>query len=636
MKDKKTKTANKEKKIMNYLYFSLYKDESEECFIKYAVLLEDGAYEEKTEEFTSITKAVTRILTFLPERMHNDFSKDIEYNLETKNIEPEIGYDGYYSCAFVILDADSYTKSSQPTGKKTYIKAYMDAMNSYNKEYNEPGHKMPATFMREQFGYGYEKYFPTFARMKEIFFGKNTSFNKDSITSIKYGGEKKKKYFITCAVEGQSVNIPFMNTIMNYCKHNRADMVILPMRGVSAADTEIGFPKLLMEHADSFSKEYVFSSLIRAMDLGHHPQNILPLTGLRRLAHNNYSLLLPHPKQHMDVVPINGHMPNIVHTTGSITNADNYAYTKNGKLAEKDHLFGGLVAEVDGDNVFHVRQIQSVNEDGSFYDLNKKYYQDRVEPAKASAIYAGDFHSGWIDPHAKKALFEQVSLLKPEYVFTGDVFDGNSISHHHLNNMKAQLERPEHTSSLEKELTHLAQELLEFHKKCPNTKFMAVRGNHDEWMDKYISECRFKDDRINHRLALELAIDLYDGKNPVEEYFRKRLQKNYEVVLKNTVWLDRNASFKIAGIELAQHGDVGFDGRFGTNYSLELTHGKCVVGHRHTPGIFRDVWVAGTMSVLDLPYKKSKITGWLHANISVYENGQRQMLINVKDKGWKM
>ena len=87
-------------------------------------------------------------------------------------------------------------------------------------------------------------------------------------------------------------------------------------------------------------------------------------------------------------------------------------------------------------------------------------------------------------------------------------------------------------------------------------------------------------------------------------------------------------------IELASHGDKGSDGKWGSALNLEKSYGYCVVGHAHTPQILRGVYIVGTNSILNMSYTKGSPSSWLHANCTIYDSGQRQLLITIKGK-WK-
>src|SRR5690606_29335149 len=108
------------------------------------------------------------------------------------------------------------------------------------------------------------------------------------------------------------------------------------------------------------SADFWLSPKLRAMDLLLHPQQMLPLTGLPRFGHKGYSVIVASPKQELFVCPNNQKKyPHIIHSTGTISSPDGYRPTRAGRLAKQDHVFGGLIVEIENEKLFHIRQIQT-------------------------------------------------------------------------------------------------------------------------------------------------------------------------------------------------------------------------------------------------------------------------------------
>ena len=90
---------------------------------------------------------------------------------------------------------------------------------------------------------------------------------------------------------------------------------------------------------------------------------------------------------------------------------------------------------------------------------------------------------------------------------------------------------------------------------------------------------------------------------------------------------------RIAGCQLAAHGDKGPNGSHGNLTSIEKSYLNSVTGHSHTPKILRNAWSVGTTSKLKLNYNSGP-SSWLHASVGLYENGQKQMYISIEGK-WR-
>lgn len=438
-----------------------------------------------------------------------------------------------------------------------------------------------------------------------------------------------KRYVVTSVIAGVPIYRAFFDTLLNYCKETKSELVILPMKGIESQAQN--YPPEIQIHSDHFATDYILSNYLSAKDLRLHPQQRLPLTGLDSLTTTEFgkSIIIASPKQMLKFVSsTTDSYPKMLHSTGTISLDTYYKDARPGHLSKKDHIYGALIVEVEPDHSFHIRQIQSSLEDGSFYDLDKLYKGNNVKQAKAVAIYAGDFHAGSLDPDALKATQEQIKLLKPKYFITGDIFDAYSISHHHQGKMEIKVNRPEKLSTLEKELLNMIVDLNKILSTNKELKIVRVKGNHDEHLEKYLNECRYAFDPQNHAISLELAMSfVVKHMDPIENW----LKEKYPEVHKRITFLKRDDSFILGGIECAQHGDLGQNGSRGSTAGLEKSYGKSVTGHSHTPTIMRDVWVVGTMSKLDMGYNRGPST-WLHTNCAIYENGQRQLLTCIKGK----
>lgn len=517
--------------------------------------------------------------------------------------------------------------------KDFLIAELQDLDKKYQKQFKKDSGNITRNYYRQHSKHSaidYELNFGSFSEFKKqaLNTDQQKKFKRENVerTITDVRNKEQRKYFLTTAVAGQSLNTPFFNSILNFCKVENAKLCILPMKGVLSND-EV-YPKELIEHSDHFVTDYQFNTSLRALDMRLAPQHINPLVGLSRFGQKDFSLIVASPKQQMNVVAVsNTKLPHILHSTGAITNSENYTNTRQGALGKQDHILGGLIVEIADQKLFHLRQIQA-DKNGNFYDLNKYYTQDKIEAAQAEGFVLGDYHAGFQEETAVNAFMECTQLTKPKFIFLHDLFDGFSISHHHVHDIVTQTNRPDYINTLEKELNIVGTELLRWTRKFPETKFVVVRSNHDAHLDKYIFEGRYINDRFNHRLSLQLAMWLLDGYNPIQKY----IETNFKIP--NLIWLKRDQDFKIGDINLSNHGDGGPDGARATMLNLETSFGNCVIGHTHSPAIYRNVWRAGTTSVLKRDYNKGP-SSWLNSSVLVYKTGQRQIVTSIEGK-WKL
>ena len=460
---------------------------------------------------------------------------------------------------------------------------------------------------------------------------KGNTYSREDFNIRKISKQKKHRFVVTSVIAGMSVNLDFLSTLKYYCSVNKAELCILPMRGVSVEDEFM--PEFIEEIQDSLVTSYQFNKSLRAYDLKLNPQQRNPLTGLNSIGSKGSSIIIASPKMHMKIVPTgnNNNSPHMLHSTGTISNPG-YLDSRQGVIAEEDHTYSALVVETTSDKEFHVRQLEALS-DGSIIDLNTRYYPTgKKKENKSVAMYLGDGHFGWVDPDAKKCTIEQIKLLKPSKIYIGDTFDCSSVSHHIERDIEAQFQLPKHLKTLEKELYTYAKELLSWLKVDPKIEFNIIYGNHEDALMRYLREARYAKDRVeNHYLSLELAKYFLDGDNPLEMWCRK----NYPELNKyNINWLKIEDEIRDEGILNSIHGHKGAHGSRGSIRNIENSYGVANLGHSHSSGIFRKIWQAGTLSIFDMPYAKGGASGWTHSNIVINTEGVRQMLTMINGL-WK-
>ena len=455
--------------------------------------------------------------------------------------------------------------------------------------------------------------------------------SRDSLGDIKKkANNKTKRYFVTGAVANAYADREFLESINTYCKENNAELVILAMRGVRSKYNEYDIS--LRNLIDSnFVTEFKFNSNLVAYDFMLNPQMINPLTGIIRFGQKSHSVIVASPKQQYTTIPsANGEYPHIVLSTGVITEPS-YLPSRQGRLANQDHIKGGLIVEVVDNDRYHVRHIQ-VDDKHGFYDLDKYYIGNEVRDVKVSGIVMGDYHVGDHDPEVIANWKEVVDLLEPKYLVWHDIFNGASINHHIYRDINAKAKVPEDRNVLGNELLMVANELQSWTSTYPKLKHIIVKSNHDEWLEQYLSTGLYVNDPFNYRLSLSLATDLYDGKDPLESFVSGNLSKKDMNKIK---FLSRTDSFKIEGIECGIHGDKGNNGARGSLNSAEISYGRSVTAHSHQSKILRSTWQVGTSTYLQLDYNKGGGSGWINSSCVIYPNGSRTFITSI-DGEWRL
>ncbi len=446
-----------------------------------------------------------------------------------------------------------------------------------------------------------------------------------------------KTFVITTAVNGQWAHPKFMEGLGFFAEKMKAQVFILPAHDPAHnLDNEIEwhFDDALQGH------EFVFDSLpfnsnIRISSLRINAKQINPTTGLGRISQGG-SFIFASPKQSLEYDPVsNVKYPHARMSTGACT-VGNYSSSlgnsqRTAYLATADHVLGALIIEVEDDKIYHFRQIQA-DKNGGFCDLGK-YYLGRAVPQKMTPkLVMGDYHAGEHDDSAIQAWEEIIDQLGVDEVFFHDLFNGKSINHHEEKNIVL---RAKHAKNgyleLSKEIKVTGEQIDRILNHKSVKKGIVVKSNHDEFLDRWVSEGKFKYDALNFQAGCRLADKMVDGCDALKEGLKTYASvKNWDKL----VFLRRDQDYKIAGIECGAHGDKGPNGARGSKPSLENAYGKAIIGHSHTPGILRGIFQVGTSSLFQLGYNVGP-SSWMHCSCLIYPNGQRQLINSIKGK-WRL
>jgi hypothetical protein len=445
-------------------------------------------------------------------------------------------------------------------------------------------------------------------------------------------------------VLAENLFVPGFKAVQNFLRRERAELVLLPMpahvRPLQKQPQHYD-PKL-KKFRDRFATEYTFNSHLKAIEAHLNPQQINPLTGLKRLRVHRYneqglpgqeikrfktSIIVAHSKQMMEVIPTgNESHPRVIHSTGTITEPK-YLRNRIGMIANEDHKLGGLIVEIRGD-VFWIRQVQFDPKDGSFVDLGKRYFADgSIQEERAEAFKMGDIHPGFHDEHALKAMFELWDVIKPKRIFFEDFFDGASISHHTANKRLTRAKLPIQFNDLPTEIECAKKTLEMIWSHAPkDAELIATASNHPEHVAKYLDEGRYLNDcRENYKIGHRMVVMDLDGKNPLKEY----LDPNGVMQ-----WTEENEDYIVEGVQMNAHGHLGINGMRGSKIGHELAYGNAMLAHSHTPSIFHDTFTVGHMSVERHGYNQGPST-WILTNGAVYKGGQKQLYMIIKGSSFR-
>ena len=441
---------------------------------------------------------------------------------------------------------------------------------------------------------------------------------------------KYPRLLVTTAVPNQDLDKGAVASAKTFARMNKAAIVVvISNNDLSEIDRAIvDDPDLHIVFDDLALNDNIHISTVKI-----DPKAVDPLQGMERIAQRDGSAIFASPKQRLKAVANKRNdLPFVMMTTGAITKPNykskEYNKTRRDIMAQYDHVMGGLIVEIEDSEIFHYRQIQ-FEKSGNFVDLGVYYQGKTASSLMPEALIMGDYHSIDKDPIADAAFKDLMKTLSVKTLVLHDVFDGKSISHHdqHRKVYRSMLFE-KGKLSLEKELEVLAQDLNAFGKLVK--EIAIVESNHDDFLPRYLEDGRWINEAHNYKMASLLNAEMVKGNRPLVEG-----AKMCGLKAENIKFLRKDDSFKIARVELGDHGDKGSNGAKGSLPSMERAYGNSISGHSHSPEILRGAWQVGTTSKLQLDYNRGGSSSWFHTSCLLYKNGSRQ-LINIVDGKWRM
>lgn len=442
--------------------------------------------------------------------------------------------------------------------------------------------------------------------------------------------KKHKTFFITTAVAGSLAHEGFLQSIETFCKKKKALHLILPAEDPGSA-SNFNLDSILPK-ANLVGRELKLNSNFFLNPIKLSARHIDPVAGLTRIAQKRGSFVFASPKQRLKFIPVsNQKHPHALMTTGAVTlpnyKAKGYRNERLSSVSKLDHVVGGIIVEIKDNKKFNFRQVQA-NEKGHFVDLAEFYCGKKIKKLYAEALFTGDFHSGETDIKALAATTQLCDVVRPRKIFLNDLFNGLSINHHEEHRLvRLAILHERGLSRLEDELRQVSEDLDLISLWPWVEEVFVLESNHDKFLDRWVEKGGYVRDKENFRVGHELAKAMLDGKDPLQ--YSTEL---FEMKSKKVKWLTRNDDYFIAGIQCANHGDLGPNGSRGSIAAMEKAYGKSNSAHRHAAEILRDAWQAPTLSILKPDYAKGA-SDWTHGNIVQYPNGMRQLVL-IFDGEW--
>ena len=453
--------------------------------------------------------------------------------------------------------------------------------------------------------------------------------------------KNNSKFLITTAITGCRVEEEFLESMKIYCKCNDAKLLVLvasdPAHNYFNPGAKYGTidKSLIDDDISIVVSDVALNSNVHLSTVKLGAKHMDPATSMERIAANSNTFIFASPKQRLKPVAVSAEkLPHFVMTSGAITMSDyssaNYMSGRTAFIADNDHIMGAVIMEIQDDKIFHFRQVQRSPDSPSFADLGIRYNPTSYVKENPWGLIMGDWHSGSTDPIAKMVWEEVLSVTKPTNLVMHDTFDGFSINHHIENDMVVKAMRVKQgRSNLYNEIVGVAKDLDHMRGLIPGNLYV-VKSNHDEVLIKYLKRGKFIKDHENAEYAADLFKVAVRKQDPLQ-FAVEEIDPHMD----NVIWLQRKDSLKVAGVELAMHGDKGPKGAKGTINNLEKTVTNLVKGHSHEPEILRGAFQVGTSSLLQLEYNEGDPSAWMHTSCLIYEDGTKQ-LINSIYGDWRL
>jgi len=428
----------------------------------------------------------------------------------------------------------------------------------------------------------------------------------------------KKRFLITWAQNDTPIHQKFFDNMKAYAEFINADIHVIAGRykNPTSVFTDKNFDvwdNRVLPFLDA-GRHNIHKYVSVMSDVKVQPTAVNPLTGMGGMSGIN-SCIFGSPKVHMEVLgALVGHKPKIMLTTGAVTKR-NYTDSKAGKKGEFHHTLGFVVVEIKNEEKFFMRQV-TAKDNGDFIDLffhTKNKNVSRIDGVEA--IVLGDIHLGDEDEAVMNSTKELLDILKPKHTILHDLFDGYSISHHHLKDPVLQFHKEQQgTNSLKKEMDNMVHWL----KGMEKYNLVVVRSNHDDFVDRWIINSDWKKNIKNSLEYMEYARVLLANEAPkgIVPYV---INQNFN----NINALGRMDGYKVKGWELGVHGDYGQNGSRGSLNQFKNLNTKIVLAHYHTPGRKDGALSVGTSTKLRLGYNLGPST-WLHTHVIIHKDGKAQ------------
>ena len=464
-------------------------------------------------------------------------------------------------------------------------------------------------------------------------------------------GDDIARYVVTCAQSGTKLHEPTWQALNALAKHYGARLLVSTFsyshrqEGSAKRGTQTG--EVGTDWYDPRIEPFVCDDMVAlapSLTFNGHmnilPTAVDPLSGMANY-NGRASSIFPHAKVAMASIPtMTDSAAKLQYTTGACTQL-NYIQKKAGQKAEFDHVYGGMIVEVNSAGNWWARQLH-VDSKGRLYDLDICVMPDgAVAPSiGAAAIVHGDLHERQLAAQmigAKWGPGGFVETMQPDVQVAHDILDMESRGHHNRRDphkmfalhVQGRESVRDEVMGVSRLLTIMAQ----------RSKVIVADSNHDRHLERWLKEADWRADPVNAEFYVDCQKAYLGAIRASKPFHALKWAVTTHGPVKGVKFLEPGESYVVCrdrsgGVELGLHGDQGPGGSRGSVRNLSRIGRKVVIGHSHSAAIFNGAYQVGVSARLDMEYARGAPSGWSHTDCVVYPSGKRTLVTWFKGK-WR-
>lgn len=454
--------------------------------------------------------------------------------------------------------------------------------------------------------------------------------------------KETKILLVTSAQNETPINRKQLTSMLNYQKfltdklNKKTEIAVIPVRYRNpTTPTEDQNKKKDMWWVDEirnhiYYQKLQFGDTTIAADTHISPTAKMPLTGLDALGDDGHLILGAFRIHFKTQARLRNTPLRTMSTTGSITRK-NYSRSKAGDTASIHHSYGFSIIELKDDDTCHIPRNIYVTDDGEFTDLCYKVTPSGVTKNDSTeAIIWGDIHNEVIDNNIYKKTKKLCKLLKPKKHILHDLLDGGRFNPHERKDVFVLRRKIKSGKYLiEEEVNEALNFPKQLIKECGGREVFIIQSNHDEFLDRHITDMNWKNDLHNSPAYLKYAmiqqnVDLEKYGNIFGYLINKKYSKKKKKKIK---YLKYGDLLTVKGFNLAMHGDHGTNGSRGSITQYKRLNFKMIHGHNHSPIIMDGVTSVGLTGKVHQYYTRKGVSTHAYAHCLIHKNGKRQLLV---------